>query len=181
MQGRLSVGFSLLAVATAAFGGTSAALSQDRAPGIPSNVPAGKLPASALSEETAVSINNLIGAPLAERAGISAASFERVRMLGTTRLGHLYLIPGTSGACLVIQDIAAACGDPTAKGVHSLSLLVKTSATGGTVGGGIVADHVRRLVADTSKGVVAMRLRNGVFVVDEQAGLGEVERVRAND
>lgn len=177
---RLLVALSLLGVFAATFVGTSAALRSGPSPRILANVPAYRLPVTPLTDSEAIAANNVIGTVLGQQAGVTPESFSAARTIGRTSLGSLYLLPGTTGACLVIPSVAATCGDPAGDGVESLSLLLRTS-DGAFVGGGIVSDSIRSLVAESSVGARAIPLRNGVFVVTERDDFRSITKVRSND
>lgn len=173
---------SLCLAGLMAFAATSYALGQETGPRVRPNLPIAQLPATALPEATATAINNLIGAELLARTGITADSYATVRRLADTGAGPLYFIPGSNGGCVVLADKAASCGDPGRSGQPLLSLAFRDSERRWFVGGGIAAEHVRSLTAELGDGrTVLLTPAAGVFVLTEAHKLDSLKEIRPND
>lgn len=157
-------------VAALSFAATSSAL-RDSAPGLRENLQAKSLPTVALSDADTITASNSIGAELATAFGIDKASFETARLVTVTSRGPLYLIPGTSGACLIL-DGGSSCGDPGRSNHPILALATSDPVTGTWVGGGITDDATTAVSVRDHKGraVVVSSLR-GTFAIDAAAGL----------
>jgi len=175
MKKKLGLACSVIAAGAAIFAGTSFALKRDVSPSVPSVLPASELPTAALSQAARAEMSDLIGEPLAVRAGLSPASYEAVRIVGSTPVGTLYLVPGSSGQCLVISRVAAACGDPADPRVRMLALVLQTPH-GPLVGGGITTSDVHAAVAVTRHGRISVPVSNGRFVLSGASNLRSVVR-----
>ena len=175
MKKRLGLACLVTVVGAVTFAGTSSALKRDVAPSVPSVLPASGLPALALSQADSAEMNDLIGASLAERAGITSTSYDAIRVIGRTPLGTLYLVPGSSGQCLVIAQVAASCGDAADPRVRMLALVLQTTH-GPLVGGGITTGDVRAAVAVTRRGRISVPVSHGRFILGEGSNLRSVVR-----
>jgi hypothetical protein len=158
----LSVG-GPLALAVFAFAGTTYAVGRNtNQPGPRANLAAAQLPAVAISASDQIEIKNSLEWA-AERFGVSDASLSEVRKLADTEVGPVYLLFGSSGACLYMNHTSV-CGDPGAPGQPLLAL--GTSHRGVAIGAGIAADSVHSVALTTpSRGSVDLPLINGSFVV----------------
>jgi hypothetical protein len=159
----------LLLVALVAFGAAflTTSLASSRQPQLRANFPAANLPQVALSAGERVTINNLLGIELGARAGITADSYDHARVVGHTSVGPLYLLLGTSGACLYLND-AVSCGDPAQSPDAPLSLLVSNRAGNAMVGGGVTAQSARSVsIAAPGAARVTKAVPQGAFVVTE--------------
>jgi hypothetical protein len=114
-------------------------------------------------------VNNLIGVQLADRAGITAQSFEQARRIGETANGPAYFIPGSEGACIAVIAEAAVCGDPGAPGAPTIALASFDGRSGRLSGIGVAASSVNAIALDTRGGDVPLPLANGVFRINTSA------------
>jgi hypothetical protein len=121
-------------------GGSRAAGATGTPPELRSNLRAAALPPVVLPDELVSATEALLGGA-ADRYGITAESFDVARQLGETSIGLLYLIPGSSGACLLLVGRGLACGDPGSPGSPILSI-GGSNRSGYYVGGGVAADGV---------------------------------------
>jgi hypothetical protein len=168
MLRKLFLGLSALVAAACAFGVTTYALGSGQGPHLRANLPARQLSAISLPASLQVSLNNTIGRVGVERYGITADSYAQVRRIAGTSAGVLYLIPGSSGACLVV-GAAASCGDPGASDEPMLDLLVQAPSSNVLVGGGITTDAIRQVrQKGTSQSFAVVK---GTFVVSEAAAI----------
>jgi hypothetical protein len=142
----------------------SYALSQDRGPDLRANLPARLLPTVTLAPGAEAALAESIGDEARAAVGIVHESFANVRLLAVTPAGPLYLIPGTSGACLVLQR-SASCGDPGAPEQPLLALIYSPDPTQPTVGGGITVDTVQAVSVESAGLTKNLGLVQGVFVV----------------
>jgi hypothetical protein len=163
------------------FGVASYASGSSERPGLRPELPVAQLPTFSLDEVSSVKINNLIGAPGVARFGITPASYTQVRRLASTRVGAFYLVPGSSGAC-VVGPYGAACGDPGASGQEMLALVEATADGTGVVGAGISTAATKRIVLQRRDGSppVSLPVVRGVFVLNESAGIRPSQLVRLN-
>lgn len=121
-------------------GGSGAAGATGTPPVLRPNLRAAGLPPVVLPDELVSTAEALLGGA-ADRYGITAESFDVARQLGETSIGRLYLIPGSSGACLLIVGRGLACGDPGSPEEPILSI-GGSNRSGYFVGGGVAADGV---------------------------------------
>jgi hypothetical protein len=148
-----------------AFAATSMALGGNAEPRLRSNLPAAALPKQSLSASEAVQINNVLGEASA-RAGITRDSYDAVRVLTTTAVGPLYLIPGTNGTCMFL-DSTSVCGDPG--GSSRFNALVTLDRSGETlVGGGLADSSVKHIeVIVLGHGVrTSVPVIGGIFAIE---------------
>jgi hypothetical protein len=156
---------------------TSYAIGGSKPPGLRSNLPAGGLQATQLLGDSRIAAANAIGDQSATDMGITDDSYSQVRVLSTTTLGSLLLIPGSDGACLVL-GANSSCGDPGAPGQRILALLVGDS-TNSYVGGGVAEHGVSRVSmthASGKKKSETVPVLRGVFGVSDADGVS-AERV----
>lgn len=159
----------LLLVALVAFGAAflTTSLASSRQPPLQANFPAASLHQVSLSPAERLAISNLMGVELGARVGITDASYDNARLVGHTSVGPLYLILGTSGACLYLSD-AISCGDPAQSPEAPLSLLVSNRAGNAFVGGGVTAQSARDVsIGVPGVGRVTKAVTQGAFVVTE--------------
>lgn len=166
MTRKLAVASLTLATALLAFAATSLAVGQDSEPGLRVDLPAAALPAFALDESEAVRINNGLG-HVRSRVGITPESYKQVRLITTTAVGPMYLIPGTRGVCMSLGG-GGGCGDPGGSGSRITALVVLDSSGGRLVGGGIAAASVDRVEVEVvGHGVRKLvPVTHGVFSID---------------
>jgi hypothetical protein len=156
-------GIATLATTAATFAISSHALGSGPPPNLRSNLPATQLPTTALAEEESIAVNDLIGPEAAAQFGITSDSYRQARLLSNTAAGQLYLIPGSSGACLAMPA-AVSCGDPGADGQPILALMKDSS--GDFVGGGIADDSTKNVTITSPNGPPAsIDVDRGVFLV----------------
>lgn len=171
MSRRFVSGAVIAAISALAFTATSFAVRAGSGPALPPDVPAANLPTVALTDAQKVAISDEIQAPVATRFGIGADSFNAARLVASTSLGPLYLIPGSSGACLALAN-AVSCGDPGATGVPLLALAVSDGSSGFWVGGGIATAATAAVtVRDRSGHSQRFATAGGVFAIPASAGL----------
>lgn len=154
-----------LATGLLTFAATSVAVGRDPEPRLRANLPAAALQATALDETVAIEINNVI-AESGSRAGITPASYREVRLLVNTRVGPLYLIPGTTGTCMFL-DSTSVCGDPG--GSSRFNALVTLDRSGeALVGGGVADSSVKRIeIIVLGHGVrTSVPVIDGVFSIE---------------
>lgn len=152
------------AVGLTAFAATSLAVGGPGRPGLPTNLPAARLPVANLSEQASVEINNLIGAEQVRRWGITPDSYRSARRLPQTSAGAAYLIPGTDGACIVVGLLASGCGDPRAGRV--MAVVASQSPSDPFVGVGVTTDAVQEVVVGlTGAEGKVVAVHGGVFTV----------------
>jgi hypothetical protein len=165
MRRALIIGLTL-ATGILAFAATSLAVDQDPEPRLRANLPAAALPVVSLNEQEAVRINNALGT-VSSRVGITPDSYKEVRLVTTTAVGPMYLIPGTRGVCLYFDD-GASCGDPGGSGGRINALATMDSSGDRIVGGGVADASVDRVEVDVvGHGVRQfVPVRRGVFSID---------------
>ncbi|HEX6702767.1 MAG TPA: hypothetical protein VF101_18720 [Gaiellaceae bacterium] len=169
MVRKAALAASLAAVAWAVFAGTSSALQASDRPVIRSNLAVAAFPAQALPQSEATAVNDLIGVQLADRAGITADSFEEVRRIGQTVTGPAYFIPGSHGACIAVVAEAVVCGDPGAPGIPSIALASFDARSNRLSGIGVAATTVNAIALETRAENVPLPLANGVFRINTSA------------
>jgi hypothetical protein len=165
MRKTLIIG-TALATGVLAFTATSLAVGQDSEPRLRANLPAAELPAFALDESEAVRINNALG-HVRSRVGITPDSYKEVRLITTTAVGPMYLIPGTRGVCVSLGG-GAGCGDPGGSGSRINALVTLDPSGGRLVGGGIADASVDRVEVEVvGHGVRKfVPVTRGVFSID---------------
>lgn len=127
--GVMSVGL----VATAENGQTPA--------GLPSALSASDLPKVVVPEGDLAAVETALQRAAPE-FGVDADSYKSARVLTTTSAGPLYVIPGSSGLCLVVPTGYVSCGplgyrDMEATETQAVVLIVRNPA-GSAEGGGVV-------------------------------------------
>jgi hypothetical protein len=154
-----------IAAGSAAFIGTSLATGP-RPPDVPQSLPAAALPTVTLSSDSIASISVLLTGDAAAQYGITSDSFTRVRHLADTALGPLYVLPGSSGLCVVLLP-ALSCGDPTTE--HLVAVFVG-DANGELVGGGVLAAGLQHVSISDGPGVraIADPIPGGFAVTSQQ-------------
>lgn len=172
------VAASLVLVASSTFIGVSSAVSGGQGPQIRSNLPVAALPAVAMAESDAAEIRSLIGEFLLLRAGITAASFSQLRLLGDTEVGPLYFVPGSLGACVVLSTRAASCGDPGASDQSQIVVAARVPDRGIFIGGGVTSRSVRALEAVRADGSrVPVNVVEGRFILNRTHALSTLQEV----
>jgi hypothetical protein len=131
-------------------------------------IPVFDLPPVAVSASERVRLDNLIASIGASRVGISAASFDQVRVTPGLDGQKMYVVPGSSGMCLVLGN-SSTCGDVAGRGQIGL---LNIDTTDGTVTGIGVTDAsvstITERVNDTS---AVIPVRNGIYVISPNARL----------
>lgn len=136
------------------------------------------LPAVAMAESDAAEIRSLIGEFLLLRAGITAASFSQLRLLGDTEVGPLYFVPGSLGACVVLSTRAASCGDPGASDQSQIVVAARVPDRGIFIGGGVTSRSVRALEAVRADGSrVPVNVVEGRFILNRTHALSTLQEV----
>jgi len=169
---RLTFLASVLVTIASSFGVASYAFGSNPVPHLRSDLPASMLPTFSLDQATAVRINDLIGAPGVQRFGITPDSYHQVRRLSDTPSGPFYLIPGSSGAC-VVGPSATACGEPGAPGETMIALVQATPDGVGVIGAGISTDGATQVSLKRGDGspLISLPVEQGAFVLNESAGI----------
>ena len=162
---------ALLSVAI--FIGTSAAFSPPgfpAGPSLASDLPFQSLPSVALDASTRGNLQSLIIPPFADRYGIGDESYSTVRQLAATAVGPLYVVSGTKGLCVVLQQ-SVACGNPDTAEKKAVAIFV-SDPQGKYVGGGVLAAGVNDVTVGDSTGTKAAASRvPGGFTVAASGGL----------
>jgi hypothetical protein len=166
MTRRVLIAGACLATGVLAFTATSFAVGQDPQPQLRANLPAAALPVVPLDEHEAVRISNALGT-VSSRVGITTDSYRQIRLVTATAAGPMYVIPGTSGLCLYLED-GGGCGDPGGSGEPINALATLDSSGDRIVGGGIADASVDRVEVDVvGYGVREfVPVRRGVFSID---------------
>lgn len=168
---RLFLFVVLPAAACAAAFGVARSVAAPEPPSVRHDLPVGAIKSEPLAPKERVVATKVLGAELAERAGITESSFDRARGLGQTSRGRLYFIPGRSGACLLLAD-GITCGDPGSAGGPLLALLRIDPSGSAMVGGGVTVRGVETVtITHPSSGAVVIPVTKGVFRVTEAHGL----------
>ena len=162
-------------VAGVAFVATSNALTSG-APSIPSNTSASDLPTTALAASDQVSVFDLIGQ---SPVGISADSLNHVGVLGSTSVGTLYVVPGSSGLCVVlvpslVEDSAASCGNPSEAPVSIFGLDATNSKW---IGGGVYASGRVLSITRVDGSTFTPSLVSGGFTISASDNLPAGSRI----
>lgn len=161
-----------IVAAAASFALTAAAFGGSSLPRLRGDLPAVALASRTLPAPVAVQINDSLRGDSAATYGVSAASYAAARLVASTDLGPMYLIPGTSGACLYLAG-SLSCGDPGQGTEHFLALAMTDPSTGNWVGGGITDGTVTAVKATDPVGTSArtLNVRAGVFAIGNSDSL----------
>lgn len=167
---RAALGTVVLALGTfsTAFGLTTYAWGIDDAPGFSRTLPVAALAPVAVPGDVKVRLNNAIG-PFLSAMGITTDSYTQVRLLTGTGNDSIYVVPGSNGVCLVIQD-SSACGRPGSADGPYIALFASDS-DGNAFGGGIsvaTTDHITVTFGEES---VRLPVREGTFILSSAAAL----------
>ncbi|HEX5468291.1 MAG TPA: hypothetical protein VFW80_04505 [Gaiellaceae bacterium] len=136
---------------------------------VPADLSAADLAPVAISKSDQVAIQDLIGPEGASDYGISDESFSNARQLADTSAGPLYVVPGSSGLCLVIPSSASACGNPS-DAEPTVALFVP-GPSGALVGGGVIPREVTSVSLTEGDATVGATIVDGGFTVSEDLGL----------
>ena len=155
----------LVVLPVIALGPTSNAQNSSKEVGSLQHLPAKSLQVSTLAHAEKVAIGDALG-DMAVDYGITPESYSHARIVAVTPAGDLYLLLGSTGACLTLGD-AASCGNPEVGNL--LALFTRVPATGNIIGGGVASSNVQQVeLAGGNGSVLSLQVdADGVFVVDE--------------
>lgn len=112
--------------------------------------------------------------------GIDAASYKSARVLTTTSGGPLYVIPGSSGLCLVIPTGYVSCGplgyrDLNATEAQAVALIARNPA-GSAEGGGVVLSDAQGIDVGRESGTPLRlaRVRGGFVLTPGRVDAADV-------
>jgi hypothetical protein len=145
--------------------GTSKSKSQA---GFPHGLPVGNLHPISLSPAEQANLTQLIGSIGSQEAGITNDSFAEVRAFHGPSGELMYVIPGTSGVCLVMAN-ASTCGDPLSS--HAIGLEEINHENGNLSGAGITDGSASQVVVKLNGSSVTLPVSNGTYVIGAGAGL----------
>lgn len=132
------------------------------------DIPALDLPPVVLSAAERLRLANLITSYGASKAGISVASFNQVRAVSAPDGQTMYVVPGSSGACLALGN-SSTCGDVV--GTHQIGLLHIDTTDGAVTGAGITDASVTTVTETINNTSAAIPVKNGVYVISRDTGL----------
>lgn len=147
------------------------AIASPQSPDIRSDLPVAQLQPVSVPRDQRLAINDLLAHEFGARIGITAESYDRAREITRTSVGPLYLIPGTSGACLYLAA-AVSCGDPGSPDGPLLALLTLDPSGKRLVGGGVTANSVEQVtIKHPVAGRLSVAVASGAFVITEAHNL----------
>lgn len=115
-----------------------------------------------------LSLNNLIPPEGVVAAGITGGTFDATRAVDVGQNEPMYILPGSSGTCLVVGN-AGTCGDPLAK--EQLGVLRIDTKDGVVTGSGVTSAAVSSIVETVDGTSAEIPVHNGVYVITRASGL----------